>query len=1062
MERKDFIKEAELAQDKDELLALLLEEEGIDLAADEAAIAPRTTTEHPPLSYNQRAQWFLHQLDPNNPFYNICATVQLEGILDVAALEQSLNEIIRRHEVLRTTFKTMEGQPVQVIHPHSTLPLSIIDLQGFSTSEQTAEIQRLATESAQQPFDLTRDRLLRTTLLQLEKSSYVLVLVIHHIVSDGFTLGVLMRELGLFYDALVSSEPSPLPALPIQYADYAVWQREWLQGERQETLLSYWKQQLEGIPPLLELPRDRPRPPVQTFRGDTVSFHIDPALTQQLRSLSQASGTTLFMTLLAAFNLLLHRYSGQSDIVVGSLIANRDRPELEGLMGFFANFLALRTQFSEGASFRDLLAQVQAMTLEAYAHQALAFEILVEALQPERALHSNPLFQVVFELQNAPLPSTELPNLTISPTANLDTGTVRSDLEVHLWEDIDGVKGGWVYSADLFDRSTIERMAGHFQTLLEGIVANPDQLLSDLSLLTPAEQAQRLGEWSHIQPDNPIAQRLQPVLGTQTPNPQVYLLDQYLNPVPIGVPGEVYIGGIDLDQADPNQSKLTTDAFIPNPFPLEVRNQKSSPSPLSPTSSPSTHPPIHPSTHPPRLYKTGDIACHLPDGQIQWRGRVEHQETIRGFRVNLDELKAVINRHEQVQQCAVIAREDRVNGPKLEKTNQPESETKLKIAISATFTAEPVADTLQFWGQELDSAWAVEFAPYNQVFQQLLDPQSLLSQNQTGVNIVLVRLEDWIRHAPASDGAELELTLPQTTAELIQTLKQSCQSTIPHLLGICPSANLQYTPLIQRLEAQIQTELDAVNTVHVLPASEVMAAYPVDHIHDAFADEQGHIPYTAEFFTALGSSLARKLHALHRPPFKVIVLDCDNTLWKGVCGEVGPTGVELTPAHHQLQAFMAAQAKQGMLLCLCSKNVEADVLGVFEQRSDMPLTLDHIVAHQINWRPKSENITALAQQLNLGLESFVFLDDNPVECAEVKAHCPQVLTLQLPSQLDHFPHFLSHVWAFDQLKATEADRQRTELYQQNIQRQQLQQSLTLTEFLESLALKISITPMQPQ
>ena len=956
MERKDFIKEAGLAQDKDELLALLLEEEGIDLAPDEAAIAPRKTAENPPLSYTQQAQWFLHQLDPNNPFYNICATVQFDGSLDVAALEQSLNEIIRRHEVLRTTFKTVEGQPVQAIHPHSTLPLPIIDLQEFSTSEQTAEIQRLATEAAQQPFDLTCDRLLRTTLLQLGKSSYVLVLVIHHIVSDGFTLGVLMRELGLFYDALVSSEPSPLPALPIQYADYAVWQREWLQGERRETLLSYWKQQLAGIPPLLELPRDRPRPPVQTFRGDTVSFHIDPTLTQQLRSLSQASGTTLFMTLLAGFNLLLHRYSGQSDIVVGSLIANRDRPELEGLMGFFANFLALRTQFSEGLSFRDLLAQVQAMTLEAYAHQALPFEILVEALQPERALHSNPLFQVVFELQNAPLPSTELPNLAISPTANLDTGTVRSDLEVHLWEDIDGVKGGWVYSADLFDRSTIERMARHFQTLLEGIVANPDQLLSDLSLLTSAEQAQWLGEWSHIQPDNPIAQRLQQLFEAQAPNLQFYLLDQYLNPVPIGVPGEVYIGGIDLDQADLNQSKLTADAFIPNPF-LEgergkekgERGKEKVGNPKSKIQNPKSN----------RLYKTGDLARYLPNGQIEWRGRLEHQETIRGFRVNLDELERLLNRQEQVQQCTVIAREDRVNGPRLEKTNQPESETKLKIAISATFTAEPVANTLQFWEQEFDSAWAVEFAPYNQVFQQLLDPQSLLGQNQTGVNIVLVRLEDWIRHAPASDGADLELTLTQTTAELIQTLKQSCQSTIPHILGICPSANPQYTPLIQRLEAQIQTELDAVNTVHVLPASEVMTAYPVDHIHDAFADEQGHIPYTAEFFTALGSSLARKLHALHRPPFKVIVLDCDNTLWKGVCGEVGPTGVELTPAHQQLQAFMAAQAEHGMLLCLCSKNVEADVLAVFEQRPDMPLTLDHIVAHQINWRPKSEHAVIL-------------------------------------------------------------------------------------------------------
>ena len=436
MERKNFIKEAGLAQDKDELLALLLEEEGIDLAADEAAIAPRKTAENLPLSYTQQAQWFLHQLEPNNPFYNICATVQLEGILDVAAL------------------------------------------------------------------DLTRDRLLRITLLQLGQASHVLVLVIHHMVSDGFTLGVLMRELGALYDAFVSSEPAALPVLSIQYADYAVWQREWLRGERRETLLSYWKEQLDGMPSLLTLPSDRPRPPVQTFRGDMEPFQLDLALTQQLRKLSQTSGCTLFMTLLSAFAVLLHRYSGQSDIVVGSPIANRNRPELENLIGFFANSLVLRTQFSQELTFREMLAQVQAVTLDAYAHQDFPFETLVEELQPERDLNSNPLFQVIFALQNASLPSIELPNLTMTPAVNLDTGTVRSDLEVHLWEGADGIRGGWVYSTDLFEKTTIQRLAAHFHTLLEAIVADPDQLVSMLPLLTSAERHQLLVEWNDAQAES--------------------------------------------------------------------------------------------------------------------------------------------------------------------------------------------------------------------------------------------------------------------------------------------------------------------------------------------------------------------------------------------------------------------------------------------------------------------------------------------------------------------------------------------------------------------------------
>ena len=500
MEQKDFIQEARLEQCQENLLTLLLEEEGMNLSSDEAAITPRKHREDPPLSYSQQAQWILHQLEPDNPFYNICATIHLTGVLDLKALEQSLKEMMRRHEILRTTFTTAGDQPIQVINAGFSLPpLLIVDLQDLSTSEQAAETKRLAAEMAQHSFDLTRAPLFRFTLLRLGGTSHVLLLVIHHIISDGFTLGIFVQELGAVYDAFVNETSSPLPELPIQYADYAVWQRQRLQGDRLETLLNYWKHQLADIPPLLDLPSDRSRPAICTFRGDTVSFHLDHTLTQQLIALSQTSGTTLFMTLLAGFTVLLYRYSNQSDVVVGAPIANRRQPELENLIGFFANTLVLRTQFSEGLSFRQLLAQVRHVTLDAYAHQDLPFEILVDELQPERVLNSNPLVQVMFVLQNAPLPLIELPNLTISPAVNLDTGTVRADLEVQLWQGTEGISGDWVYSVDLFDRTTIQRMMAHFRTLLEAIVANPDQSVSLLPLLTPAERHQLLTEWNDTQ-----------------------------------------------------------------------------------------------------------------------------------------------------------------------------------------------------------------------------------------------------------------------------------------------------------------------------------------------------------------------------------------------------------------------------------------------------------------------------------------------------------------------------------------------------------------------------------
>jgi amino acid adenylation domain-containing protein len=455
-----------------------------------------------PLSFAQARLWFLDQLEPGNAFYNIPAAVRLSGQLNVVALEQSLNQIISRHEALRTNFVTVNGQPVQVIASTLTLTLPVVDLRQLPESQRERDCQRLANEEAVQPFDLATEPLVRTKLLQLSESEHVLLLTMHHIVSDGWSMGVLVRELAALYEAFCNDSLLVLPELPIQYPDFAVWQQQWLQGEVLESQLGYWKQQLGGAPALLELPTDRPRPAVQTFRGAHQSFALSKEVTEALITLSQRQGATLFMTLLAAFETLLHRYTGQADICVGTPIANRNRAEIEGLIGLFVNTLVLRTDMSGNPSFEDVLSRIREVALGAYAHQDVPFEQLVEALQPSRDLSHTPLFQVMFVLQNAPMPSLKLQGLTLAPLA-VESATAKFDLTLSLENSEQGLTGAWEYNKDLFDAATIVRMSGHFQTLLEAIVTNPQQRVSQFPLLSEAERHQLLVEWNNTQAEYP-------------------------------------------------------------------------------------------------------------------------------------------------------------------------------------------------------------------------------------------------------------------------------------------------------------------------------------------------------------------------------------------------------------------------------------------------------------------------------------------------------------------------------------------------------------------------------
>lgn len=480
-------------------LAKMVEEENrIGTGIHPTAIEPVGRDASLPLSFAQQRVWFLNRLEPGNVAYNLPTALRLTGVLNLPGLEQALREIIRRHEVLRTYFSTIEQGPIQIISEVIGAILNVRDLRGLSEEAREAEAQRQAREEANQVFDLSLSPLLAVKLLRLTDHEHVVLLTMHHIISDGWSMGVLTKEVTTLYNAYCQGEPSPFDDPPIQYADYAAWQRQWLRGETLETQLSYWREQLAEAPASLELPTDHPRPAVQSHKGASLPIVLDGDLTAKLNRISQREGVTLFMSLLAGFAAVLSRYTRHQDIVVGTAIANRTRSETETLIGFFVNTLALRIRLEDEPSWRELLRRVREVTLGAYAHQDLPFEKLVEELRPERDLSQSPVFQAMLVVQNAPQDGLELQGLRLGGVSE-QTTAAKFDLTLVLTERRDGIYGGIVYNKDLFEEETIRRIAGHYEKVLEALAAKPGERVTRAEMLSETERHQLLAEWNRAE-----------------------------------------------------------------------------------------------------------------------------------------------------------------------------------------------------------------------------------------------------------------------------------------------------------------------------------------------------------------------------------------------------------------------------------------------------------------------------------------------------------------------------------------------------------------------------------
>ena len=838
-----------------------------------------------PLSFAQQRFWFLHQLYPDSSAYNIPFAARLKGSLNVMILEQAFSELLRRHKVLNTSFRSQDGEPVQVIARAHTGPLVVTrDLSPLEAGPREAEMWRLVAEACRTPFDIAHVPLLRALVIRLSDQEHVLVLVVDHIATDAGSAGILLQELAALYNAFLIGNSSPLPELPFQYADFAAWQRESLEGEVIDSQLAYWRRQLADAPRKLALPTDRSRAHASESQSASYSLDLPPELVTGIRNFSQSEGVTLFMTFFTAFSALLYLYTEQQDIVVATPVSNRNA-DLKNLIGCFINHLLMRTNLSPELSMRELLMQVRETTLNAHANQDLPFERLVAELRPAREAGNDPLLQVVFNFYDSRLPELVLTGLQVEQL-DLKLGTA-SDLDLRIIDTGRSIIGGFRYDARLFEPRTIEQFGASMIAILEAIEKRPDTRLSQLAL-------------------------------------------------------------------------------------------------------------------------TRELATVVEAARIR---------------------------------------------------EQPQI-----ITVAATFTADQIQDSLSFWMRELDIPAKIEIAPYHQIIQQLLDPVSQFSQSHSGVNVILLRLSDWQfqrEEENTTETPEIDQSLPRNLSGFVLALKSAAARTSrPFVVCLCPSRSVSDKEQLASAQRSLVSELQDVAGVYLVAEADLFEAYPVSSYDDAYADRIGHVPFKPVFFTALGTLIARKICALRSAPYKVLVLDCDQTLWKGVLGEDGVKGIEVTSPHASLQRFALAQQQAGMLICICSKNDEEDVMAVFDQRPEMLLRPEHLAATRINWKAKSENLKSLAAQLNLSLESFIFIDDDPVECAEVEAGCPDVLTLALPRESEIIPRFLKHTWAFDRLKLTDEDRQRTVLYRQNVERERFrEESVTFKDFLQSLELKIEIDEM---
>lgn len=852
------------------------------------------------LSYNQQSLWFLYQLAPKSPAYNIAIACRVVSEIKVDALVKASEKLIASYSILRTTYGFVSEQdniPCQKIQNKTGPFFEQIDAANWKDDVLKERIE----EYYKTPFDLENGPIFRVHLFSRGAHGHVLLLTVHHIACDAWSLSVLLDDLKSIYQSEIDGLEAKLNSNSVHYSDFITFQNKLLQGPEGDRLLSYWRGKLDGMAPYINLPIDFERPSVQNFRGSSFYFNIEKPFYTQITNFAKAEGVTLFTVLLSAFQCLLMRISQQNDILIGIPTAGRYKREFSSTCGFFVNPVVLRGNLMGTLTFRELLKETSKNIMEALDHQKYPFPLLVDKLMPKRNPGRSPIFQIMFNMLKRKTLGSAADFLCPSEDSNpVNYGPLRIlpfpikqqegqyDITLEIIDTDSFLFCCIKYCTDLFSSHTITHMSEDFQTILKIVIEDPEYKLYKL--------------------------------------------------------------------------------------PIKKENK-------------------------------GEIGA-------------DEDKNIR------------------------------------------------KLIVAASFTPDNIQPYLEFWMKKIKLDSRIVFASYNQIFQQILDPASDFSKNTNGVNIILLRFDDWLKEYEKESKEltpEIILNMKRNAGEFIRSLNSfMAESPVPLLVLFCPSspdilAIEDFKSLIHQTESELSEKINKTNGLFVINSSEILSTYPLEDYHESIGEKVGHIPYTQDFFVSIATIISRKIFTINRRPFKAIVLDCDQTLWNGIVGEDGLKGVTVDKGKKVFQEFLLSQYRAGLLLCVCSKNNEHEVLDVFDNHPDMVLKKSHFVSRRINWMPKSQNIKSMSKELNIGLESFIFIDDNPVECAEVRSNYPSVLTLQLPEQGKNISRFINNIWAFDRLKITQEDSSRSRFYGNAQEREKFyKETFSFSNFIQGLGLKIEI------
>lgn len=849
------------------------------------------------LSHSQKRIWVLSHFKDGSMAYSVPTAYILEGNLSLEKLKQALDVLIERHEILRTVFIEVNGEPRQKILPSAAIRFVMEEVDLKADDKLELAIKKAIKIESSQPFDLTKGPLFRATLFRESNERYILVFNIHHIISDGWSKGILIKEILFLYKNSGPGLRNELAPLPIQYKEYAAWQAgsSVQQG-------NYWRNLYKNNIPVLNFPLDFQRPKLLSFSGAMVHATIDASLTMRLHKLATRNNFTLNNLLLSIYGMLVGNYSQQDEVVVGSLTSGRSHVDLENLVGVFINFLPIKLSPSGSLRLEEYLQNSHHSLVEAYSNQDYPFDLMVSDCIGQRDVSHNPFFDTMVNFHSeddfrSGIPLAETfgeSGLKIKPLKMDDEDFFHSVLDFKLdIEPTDSSLGLYLsYNSNLFLLDRMRKFLDKFVELLDKVVNDP----------------------------------------------QKYLYEYFENTI------------------------------VKNEIPV----------------------------------------------------------------INAAELMANPN---------------------------------LSVNICSSFIAEPLQEYLEYWSNEFALNVRLSFSPYNQVFQQLLDPGSALNKNH-GLNILFIRPADWLRDKKDLLPDEQIRLLDQTYFEFLNAIDQAGKtSSATFLAGIVPLASSHFLQAgvakhIIKLNDELEAALKNKPGFYLLNLNEIAALYVVDEMFDSKSDMLGHLPFTQEYYAALGTFISRKIRAYIGKAYKVLVVDCDNTLWKGVCGEVGAMGITIDANFSYLQKFLLEKYHQGFLLAICSKNNESDVWEVFNRHPEMILRQEHIAVHRINWNNKHENLVAIADELNLGLDSVIFLDDSDFEVEQLSLLCPQVLAITLPEDPSDFFDFLNHIWAFDQFQLTEEDAQRNARYESEKMRKKEQVKYDLlNDFLRSLNIQVSLRPI---